>query len=63
MDDLDPEIKNEVVEDEDLDSDIDDLISSGKKGPKKAEDDSLDILADEEDEALPEDSFDDVDLW
>ena len=50
-------------EDEDADTDLDDL-TPGKKKPKKAEDDdSLDALAYEEAEVLPEDSFDDVDLW
>ena len=50
-------------EGEELEEEFDDLLSPGKKKPKKIEDDSLDALADEEEETLPEDSFDDVDLW
>ena len=47
-----------------LDDDIDDILTPGKKKPNKAlEDDSLEALADEEEESMPEDSFDDVDLW
>lgn len=50
--------------DEDAEEDLDDALTPGKKKPKKpVEDDSLDALADEEEEVLPEDSFDDVDLW
>ena len=59
-DDLEPkDLEDEFVDD-------DDLISGNKK-PKKSSDDvdedSLDSLAEEEDAVLPEDSFDDVDLW
>ncbi len=65
MDDplLDPELKDE----EEVEEDIDDVLSPGSKKPKKdVEDDSLDALADEEDGVLPEDAFDDTepeDLW
>ena len=60
---LEPKDK-ELEEDEDID-DLDDALIPGKKKGKKlpAEDDSLDALADDEEEALPEDAFDDVDLW
>jgi hypothetical protein len=69
MDDLDPEIKDSDLEaDLDLDGDVDDPLNPGKKKPKAKDDDtlSLDDLADEEDDGLPEDSYDDVepeDLW
>ena len=68
MDDLDPEIKEGELEEDGLDSDIDDGIILGKKKPKDSKDDdslSLDDLAlEEEGGVLPEeDSFDDVDLW
>ena len=60
-DDLDPK---EELDGEEVEDDFDDPLNPGKKKPKKvAEDDSLDELADEEETALPEDSFDDVDLW
>jgi len=63
MDDLDPELN----EDSELDGDFDDGII-GKKKPKKdlGDDESLNDLEEEEFDALPEDSFDDVepeDLW
>lgn len=61
MDDLDPEIKDADVEEE-----IGDELIPGTKKPKSSKDleeTSLDDLADEEEEVLPEDSFDDVDLW
>lgn len=60
---LDP--KDKDLEDEEDTDDIDDALVPGKKKGKKnpGEDDSLDALADDEEEALPEDSFDDVDLW
>lgn len=62
----DDEIKDENINEEP--EDFDDELILGKK-PKKSsgnEDDpveSLDALADEEDGMLPEDSFDDEDLW
>jgi len=67
MDDLEP-IKDEDLDEDELDGDIDDPLLPGKKKPKAKDDDtlSLDDLADEEDDGLPEDSFDDVepeDLW
>ena len=61
MDDLDPEIKDGEMEEE-----IEEEIIPGTKkpkGPKDLDETSLDDLADEEEESLPEDSFDDVDLW
>jgi len=67
-DDLDPKDKDLENTDDELDDFDDDLILGGKK-PKKStahEDDSvesLDTLADEEDGILPEDSYDDTDLW
>ena len=64
MDDdtLDP--KEPDLEEDELEVDPDELLIPGKKKPKKiVEDDSLDVLADEEDETTPEDSFDDVDNW
>ncbi|MFZ2621231.1 MAG: hypothetical protein WAX85_01905 [Minisyncoccia bacterium] len=62
MDDL--EEKDESVIEEDVE-DLDDELVPGKKKGKKlpVEDDSLDTLAEEEEEVLPEDSFDDIDLW
>ena len=69
-DDLDP--KEDIGEEVD---DFDDDLILGKGKPKKGgqnsshdshdEDpiESLDALADEEDGLLPEDSFDDEDLW
>ena len=58
--DLDEEDEN-IGEEDDFDD-----TSSKKKSKKPTEDDSLDALADEEDEALPDDAFDDVepeDMW
>jgi hypothetical protein len=66
MDDLDPELKDDVeTEEEDAEGDIEDLLVSGKKKPKAKDDDllSLDDLGEEEEEVLPEDGFDDVDLY
>lgn len=64
MDDLD-QIKDDEEEVEgDLDDDI--LPSKKPKGPKDIDEVSLDELAEEDDEVLPEDRFDDVepeDLW
>ncbi|MCX6701854.1 MAG: hypothetical protein NTX96_01505 [Candidatus Zambryskibacteria bacterium] len=67
-DDLDQ--KDKDLEDapvgEGLDDLDDDLILGSKKPKKHLEDDpieSLDALADEEEGVLPEDSFDDEDLW
>jgi hypothetical protein len=64
MEDLDPEIKDsDLEEEEELD---DDVLIPGKKKPKNPdalEDDSLDALADDEETILPEDSYDDEDLW
>ena len=63
-DSLEPKDIVEPEEDDELDTDPDDLLAEGKKKPKKIVDnDSLDVLADDEEEVLPEDSFDDVDLW
>ncbi len=71
MDDLDPELKSDDMEDEGVE---DEFLLNPKK-PKKAGDDdvpldddtvSLDEEADAEDEVLPEDRFDDMepeDLW
>ena len=64
-DDLDPKDKDlESVGNEESDDFDDDLILGNKK-PKKIDGDveSLDALADEEEGVLPEDSFDDEDLW
>lgn len=63
MDELDPEIKEEEILEDDLD--VDDVLIPGKKKPKIKDDDvlSLDDLTEEEEEVLPEDGFDDVDLW
>ena len=63
MDDplLDPEIKDEDEVEED---DLDDILTSGTKKPKKdQDDDSLEALAEDEDGTLPEDGYDDTDLW
>ncbi|MSU45146.1 MAG: hypothetical protein EXS47_00730 [Candidatus Zambryskibacteria bacterium] len=62
MDDtLDPEKEIDETEDEVDDDAILGLVP--KKGKvAKEEDDSVDALAEEEEEILPEDSFDDVDL-
>ena len=58
MNDDDELSSDEVAEEED------DVLVPGSKKPKKIEgDDSLDELADEEEVALPEDNFDDQDLW
>ncbi len=46
--------------DDDFGGDID-IVRKGKKAPDDLED--ADALADEEEAVLPEDSFDDVDLW
>ena len=60
---------DDVLEPKDLDEettedDVEDLSALGKKKPKKdLDEDSLDTLAEEEDEVLPEDAFDDQDLW
>ena len=60
---MDDDLEPKEIEDE-LDEVDDEALASGKKKPKKAEeDDSLDALADEEEGMLPEDEFDDVDLW
>jgi hypothetical protein len=64
MDELDPEIKdNELEEEEEMDDDV--LVPGKKKSknPDVVEDDSLDALADAEEDTLPEDSYDDEDLW
>ena len=54
----------EPKDDDEMGDDMDDVLIPGKKKSKgPSEDDSLDTLADEEEEVLPEDSFDDVDLW
>jgi len=66
---MDDELEPKDIEDteDDLDDDADDILAPGKKKSKKpAEDDSIEAMADEEDELLPEDHFDDVepeDLW
>ena len=49
--------------DDDMDGDLDDPLMPGKKKGKVDDLLSLDDLGDEEEEVLPEDSFDDVDLW
>ena len=60
---MDDDLEPKDIDDE-LDDDIDDVLIPGKKKPKKIdEDDSLDALADEEESVMPEDEFDDVDLW
>ncbi|HEY4508712.1 MAG TPA: hypothetical protein VJC13_00290 [Candidatus Paceibacterota bacterium] len=62
----DDEIKDdaEVEDDVDLSVDDDDSLTPGKKKSKGLDgDDSLDELAEEEDAILPEDEFDDKDLW
>ncbi len=64
----DDALKKDIDEEEeetedDFGGDISDIPKKGKKLPADAvEDESLDALADEED-SVPEDSFDDVDLW
>lgn len=65
MDELEEEKDDKDPEEEDLDTDIDDPLLPGKKKAKAKDDDllSLDDLTEEEDGVLPEDSFDDVDLW
>ena len=65
MDELDPEIKDDENEVDNLETDVDDVLIPGKKKPKAKDDDtlSLDELSEEEEEVLPEDGFDDVDLW
>ena len=65
-DDLDPKDKDLEETEGELDSFDDDLVLGNKKPKKPGEDDpveSLDALADEEGDVLPEDSFDDQDLW
>jgi len=66
-DDLDPKDKELESERElELDGFDDDLTLENKKPKKQNESDpveSLDALADEEEGVLPEDSFDDEDLW
>ena len=65
-DDLDPKDKDLEETVDELDSLDDDLVLGNKKPKKHLEDDpveSLDALADEEGDVLPEDSFDDEDLW
>ena len=66
-DDLDPKDKElEDVDEGEVDEFDDDLLLGNKKPKKKVGDDdpeSLDVLAEEEDGILPEDSFDDQDLW
>ncbi len=65
-DDLGPKDKDLEETGEELDSLDDDLVLGNKKPKKPLEDDpveSLDALADEEADVLPEDSFDDEDLW
>ena len=65
-DDLDPKDKDLEETVDELDSLDDDLVLGNKKPKKLNEDDpveSLDALADEEVDVLPEDSFDDEDLW
>ena len=61
----DDEIKDDVEVEDDLDGSIDDdILAPGKKKSKElGEDDSLDELAEEEDVVLPEDEYDDKDLW
>ncbi|HEY4505613.1 MAG TPA: hypothetical protein VJG67_02890 [Candidatus Paceibacterota bacterium] len=56
------------MNDEELDPKLDDAEEDLEDDPlvagnKKADDDSLDELAEEEDAVLPEDEFDDKDLW
>ncbi len=65
MDELEDDKEKDVLEDEDIDTDIDDPLLPGKKKPKAKDDDllSLDDLSEEEDDVLPEDSYDDVDTW
>ena len=61
---MDDDLEPKDLEDEFADDD--DLISGNKKSKKSSDDvdeDSLDSLVEEEDAVLPEDSFDDVDLW
>lgn len=68
-DDSDPKEKDpEEDADGEVDDNFDDDLVLGNKKPKKGgvhedEVESLDALADEEDGILPEDSFDDEDLW
>lgn len=64
MDDLlDPEKEIDEAEDEVDDDAILGLVPKKGKVAKDDEEDSLDAAAEEEDAILPEDSFDDIDLW
>lgn len=64
-DELDP--KEEEGADGEIDDGFDDDLILGKPKKGRPQDDdsieSLDALADEEDVMLPEDGFDDEDLW
>jgi len=65
-DDLDPKDKDLEEDEEEGSDDFDDELILGNKKSKKSGAEpveSLDELAEEEDGALPEDSFDDQDLW
>jgi len=61
------ELEDDAILDDDLDDDL--LLPKGKKAkgiPDELlgeEPESLDALAEEEDELLPEDAFDDIDLF
>ena len=64
----DPLLDQELKDDDELEGDLDEILTPGTKKPKKdLDDDSLDTLAEEEESVLPEDAFDDTepdqDLW
>ena len=61
-------LDQELKDDDELEGDLDEILTPGTKKPKKdLDDDSLDTLAEEEESVLPEDAFDDTepdqDLW
>ena len=50
----DDSLEPKDLEDEEVEDEVDDILTPGKKKPKKAEeDDSLDALADEEEQLTP----------
>ena len=66
------ELKDGVggLDGDDMDDDADDTTPGKKKNKKGADEElesdepeSIDDLADKEEDLLPEDSFDDVDMW
>lgn len=55
--------EEEIDSPDDADELDEDILIGKKKKPNNDEFEDLDSLAEEEDEVLPEDSYDDVDLW